>query len=68
MGFSLQRGEKLREGSRYPDRKPQGESFISETSRKGAYEESKGRFLPAPYLPNETYSFSVRLQKHAYKQ
>ena len=35
-GFSLQRGEKLREGSRYLDRKPQGGFLISEIARKDA--------------------------------
>jgi len=29
-GFSLQRGEKLRQGSRYPDKQPQGEPLIRE--------------------------------------
>ena len=35
-GFSLQRGEKLRQGFRYPDRYPQGGPLISEMARKDA--------------------------------
>ena len=35
-GFSSQRGEKLRQWSRYPDRHPQGEPLISEMARKDA--------------------------------
>ena len=38
-GFSLQRGEKLRQESRYPDRHPQGGPLISEMARKYAQED-----------------------------
>ena len=61
-GFSLQRGEKLRQGSRYLDKHPQGEPLIREMARKDGYEDSKGRFLPAPYLPCKTSVF-----RYAYK-
>ena len=61
-GFSLQRGEKLRQGSRCFDRQPQGEPLIRETTRKDAYEDRKGHFLPAPYLPYEASVF-----RYAYK-
>ena len=53
-GFSLQRGEKLRQGARYLDKHPQGEPLIREMARKDGYEDSKDRFLPAPYLPYKT--------------
>ena len=56
-GFSLQRGEKLRQGSRCPDKQPQGEPLIREMARKDAQEDSKGRFLPAPCLPYEASVF-----------
>ena len=65
-GFSLQRGEKLRQGSRCPDRKPQGEPLIRETTRKDAYGDSKNRFLPAPCLPYEAIIFDT-LTKHSDK-
>ena len=58
-GFSLQRGEKLRQGFRYPDRYPQGGPLISEMARKDAQEDRKGHFLPAPYLPYKTSEISV---------
>ena len=55
-GFSLQRGEKLRQGSRYPDRHPQGEALIREMARKDAYEDT----LTTTLLKGEIVASSSR--------
>ena len=55
--YSLQRGEKLRQGSRYPDKQTQGASLIREMDRKDAQEDNKGRFFPAPCVPYEASIF-----------